>query len=67
MKSCRNCTRSTHEGMFSNALYCPVLGKTIARVSMNTEQNQADDERLRTLANHCQRYQPEGEATCQEQ
>jgi hypothetical protein len=61
MKSCRNCERSTHTGSWNTGLAC-FKGQLVQRVSMSTEENQAMDAHLRTVASRCEDYKPEGES-----
>jgi len=61
MKSCRNCALSTHTGNWNVGLAC-FKGQLVQRVSMSTEENQAMDAHLRTVADRCEDYQPEGES-----
>jgi hypothetical protein len=60
MKSCRNCALSTHTWGYNTGLAC-FKGQLVQRVSMSTEENQAMDAHLRTVADRCKDYQPEGE------
>jgi hypothetical protein len=62
MKSCRNCARSSHGWGPRPDLVCKwYAGAVLAPVSMSTEENEKADQRLRTTAERCHAYKPEGE------
>jgi hypothetical protein len=62
MKSCRNCTKSTHGWGYNPELSCRAFDKRVAPpVSMSTEANLKADADCRTHANNCNAYTPEGE------
>ena len=60
MKSCRNCEHAKHTGSWNTGLAC-FKGQLVNSVSMSTKENQAIDAHLRTVADRCEDYQPEGE------
>ena len=60
MKSCRNCEHAKHTGSWNTGLAC-FKGQLVNSVSMSTDENQAMDAHLRTVADRCEDYQPEGE------
>ena len=63
MKSCRNCTKSTHGWGYNPELSCRAFDKQVAPpVSMSTEDNLKADADCRTYANNCTAYTPEGES-----
>lgn len=63
MNSCRNCQHATHDlsrSAFNPELYCTRTKRTVAApMSMNTRENLAADDRLRTIALTCAEYQRE--------
>jgi hypothetical protein len=60
MKSCRNCAKSIASGSFQIALVCTFDGVQVAPPpSMNAEENQKVDERLRICASKCVEYAAE--------
>ena len=61
MKSCRNCEHAKHTGSWNTGLAC-FKGQLVNSVSMSTDENQAMDAHLRTVADRCEDYQPEGES-----
>ena len=61
MKSCRNCEHAKHTGSWNVGLAC-FKGQLNNGVSKCVEENQAMDAHLRTVADRCEDYQPEGES-----
>ena len=62
MKSCRNCEHAkATQGNWNVGLTC-FKGQLNNGVTKSVAENQAMDAHLRTLANRCEDYQPEGES-----
>ena len=60
MRSCRNCTNSTHVGWFNTTLYCKEFRIQVApAISKNTDDNKAQDQRLINRADTCGAYKEE--------
>ena len=56
MKSCRNCTRSVHDGYFHVWLKCNATGALLAEVSKNLDENKKYDAQVVAYAAKCEHY-----------
>jgi hypothetical protein len=56
VKSCRNCTRSVHDGYFHISLKCNATGRWLAEVSKNPDENKAYDAQVIAYAAKCEHY-----------
>jgi hypothetical protein len=60
MKSCRNCTRSVHDGYFHVSLKCNATGALLGSVSKNPDENKQYDANVIAYAANCNHYIKEG-------